>query len=1307
MANYKGEAYCTSTNLTGAVHFKLTTDSGGTFSGTRADRSTWELNAGASVTLYFYRGTTGTLPPALPDGDGGDLVRLRVYHETGTGTLVRELFTGTSPPANGTSYTFYATSNGLIGGSPRAGTLRLRIEAIQSGELLDNYNIDSDTQDQGVLRCNQVTPDTKLVHDGYPSGSTYAIGPASTESVGITFTHDPPFGTGAHQDMRIDVLDAGAVQFAGTQQDLVGTSSTLSVPVNTANFDDTSKAYGLRVTPIGAALLQPTSEGSMLWCRFGSGTGTTQNGNSVERASGVFNVDPRVTVPSPTLSKSLHNRGDSTTIDYNVRNARNENLTRSLNYVLKDSGGTTRKSGSDSGANYDIDYTIGSADAAAFDFVGSQWTFETSNSEFTTVTSNAYRVSRKVMIGSGVGSNNLSINTNFEVYNRGETVTYDFYVSAADGTAYTRTVTAEVHNTAHGVENQRSESNGDGHFQDSYVVASGDTATGDQTGSLKHIEIDPNGTGGNSADASAAEWGVSTLRVIHSTATLPSGNPANADNTVSIVTTTSDDGGGGDRSLLNVLETAQIDYYLYGVRGQAWPFSFNSRIIAADGSTDFTDVRTPSGAGLVSYTRTMANGVESAFDLVGDAKHIRADSSDSNDTVNSADAAAVSSKILIGSAAGLDDGDLVIEVGSVGSGDDATMSGVYPTAIFNRDSGEADVAISTYLSYARLTKYANQTVSSAVHSDVHGVEDSQTPTTDANGLLAYTYTIANTDKATAHVEKSTGGYSTLPTGSPKHLTITDGDNTTIDSDEAWGVTKHLWVDVHDEREEPLNRDTWNPADPSDGSENAEEEPFQYVILGDTLKVWAHVMSVRLDREIETWDGDTGSYPANRAVRLRTIKPSGSVNATMLTDTGIDGWTSGVDEAETGELNGATDPMVVEETYETFSSGTDQITLTGVDAVKGNRYIIFSSNGSAPVDITGITGMGFTWVQVDAQESTNNSGRLEAWISEGAFTGAENIVIDYSGVFQDCAVTLVRVSGGDVSEPVLDFTGDSQNGSSWSLPTLTGDTGTGIVVVGVNGNDKDTVTMSAPLAKESDNPGAGSETALGVGAFTAQADNSTSGSFSAPGSTRWQAIAVSLRAGDSDDPNSGLNFNRPWNQETGSMTPASSNWQVCAEVDFDGNSGRACDLITIASPLITSKARIFAPATVSPAETFKVYVEVLDKAIASGEVFATFQPATPEKPPELGGLVVEEDSPDYVDDSVIAREVDKNGESMKNVIDDTATVNGSLYYLEVTAPAIPGTVINWFAVVALGGDAFTNGQTRVTAPEFNPLGEIFA
>lgn len=107
--------------------------------GVPANRSVWEGNAGTSVTLFLRNETAGAAPP----GNANVRFILRVYYETGTTTLIRELHNSTTPPANGTSYTFHFTNDGNSGGTARCGQLRGYIDAEFDGAVGD-YNRNSD-----------------------------------------------------------------------------------------------------------------------------------------------------------------------------------------------------------------------------------------------------------------------------------------------------------------------------------------------------------------------------------------------------------------------------------------------------------------------------------------------------------------------------------------------------------------------------------------------------------------------------------------------------------------------------------------------------------------------------------------------------------------------------------------------------------------------------------------------------------------------------------------------------------------------------------------------------------------------------------------------------------------------------------------------------------------------------------------------------------------------------------------------------------------------------------------------------------
>lgn len=409
--------------------------------GAPTDRATWEGDAGSSVTLFFRNETAGAVPP----GNADNVFELLVYYETGTGTLVKTLHSGTTPPADGTSYTFHFTSNGDSGGSPRAGTLRLYIRADRDAIVAYDRNSDntggsgtSGTGDQGALRSNLLVSD--LTVSAYPSGSKFAYGVAADEQFTLTATHTQKYADRDNETFDMISLNASDVAVETFTDVELGAATTTA---QAFTVDDTyatgDNNYGFRFTVNNNSLLLTGEK----WTRpIDSGANVTQDGtNSVKRSS-FYVVNPDVTFASVTPGQTKYNRGESATVTYNIQNARSQNLTRSMTALVKDSGGATKKTITDTGATYGdggtSDYTIADNDKATYDLTGDQWTLTGSvtGARFTN-TPNVYTVSRKWQ----VSTSNSSVNNGIHVgkaasptsdtgaiRNRGQDTFFNYYV---------------------------------------------------------------------------------------------------------------------------------------------------------------------------------------------------------------------------------------------------------------------------------------------------------------------------------------------------------------------------------------------------------------------------------------------------------------------------------------------------------------------------------------------------------------------------------------------------------------------------------------------------------------------------------------------------------------------------------------------------------------------------------------------------------------------------------------------------------------------------------------------------------------
>ena len=467
------------------------------------DVNTWEFTAGTTVSFYFRTGTTGITPP-----NAADSVRLELRDSAGT--VLATLHNG-APPADGTSFT-YTLNN--------AGPIELYVQAEYDGTLGD-YNVDSQNTAtvgavsqwaRGLVRSNGRVTD--ITASAYPAGSMFAYGPAGDEFVTLTVQHDPPF-TSTDGDIEIAVLKGTGYQQAPVKQDYTSSSTDQAFVIDNERFDDELATYGAKAEPDGDAFLTPDS-GAVLWTEFkADGPNVEQDLFHRVNRLDFYDVDPRVTLGTPTLGQTLYNLGEATTIDVSVDNSRSESLTRSLSFQIKDSTGTVKASPTDTGPNYDIDYTLGASDDAAFDFTGKQWTFNLNQSDIdTNPSANAYLVSSKLMLGSAAGLNDLAVQTDQELYNWGDEPQIDYYLSYARGDAYaSQTVTTRVLNAADDVQedSQSIATDGTGLDSYSYTTTNSHAASSDAVGLPKYIDA---AHSGNNTDDSANEFYLSSRRLL-------------------------------------------------------------------------------------------------------------------------------------------------------------------------------------------------------------------------------------------------------------------------------------------------------------------------------------------------------------------------------------------------------------------------------------------------------------------------------------------------------------------------------------------------------------------------------------------------------------------------------------------------------------------------------------------------------------------------------------------------------------------------------------------------------------------------
>lgn len=343
-----------------------TTNSAPACATTTADESTWQVDPGGCITLYYFDTTTGGTPPAAPNK-----VTLQVVFDN-TATAVKIFLANAAEPANGSSYSFCATSDGNSGSATRAGTYRIYLRLIKDNGAggVGNYNIDSDgtasvgaltTFDKGALRAKMAVATVGI--NAYPAGSTFAYGTAADETMTVSSTFTTPNGDSNIETMRTGILDQATamVGAVGSTVDVDAGSLSQGGYVADSTFPYASNPWQPYITIQGTAALT-----GLRWSVFatsGHGAGVAVFSDTAAYNSATFNIDPRINFDSDGTGSaddlwnvkldtssgatvSVFNRGETVWSSSYILNARGEQLTRAMTLAREDATPTTCASGS-------------------------------------------------------------------------------------------------------------------------------------------------------------------------------------------------------------------------------------------------------------------------------------------------------------------------------------------------------------------------------------------------------------------------------------------------------------------------------------------------------------------------------------------------------------------------------------------------------------------------------------------------------------------------------------------------------------------------------------------------------------------------------------------------------------------------------------------------------------------------------------------------------------------------------------------------------------------------------------------------
>jgi hypothetical protein len=133
----------------------------------------------------------------------------------------------------------------------------------------------------------------------------------------------------------------------------------------------------------------------------------------IDRTAKYFG-DPSISFANLVIGRNRYNRDEWAYHEFNLRNARAENLTLSVSWSIRSSDNATVASTSASGPLYFHSRVIGAAERATNNLFGDQWNIITSITDANNISANIYRVSRKFRLSTqnnGTIDNKLFIGT--------------------------------------------------------------------------------------------------------------------------------------------------------------------------------------------------------------------------------------------------------------------------------------------------------------------------------------------------------------------------------------------------------------------------------------------------------------------------------------------------------------------------------------------------------------------------------------------------------------------------------------------------------------------------------------------------------------------------------------------------------------------------------------------------------------------------------------------------------------------------------------------------------------------------------
>lgn len=302
-------------------------------------------------------------------------------------------------------------------------------------------------------------------------------------------------------------------------------------------------------------------------------------------------------------------------------------------------------------------------------------------------------------------------------------------------------------------------------------------------------------------------------------------------------------------------------------------------------------------------------------------------------------------------------------------------------------------------------------------------------------------------------------------------------------------------------------------------------------VSDDVELWAVAKNTGGSTNVQHLAGTTNAGTATSTANAKVLDAVYSDIAAAAQTINIGGYSitptlSSIQSVKLGVVGkkqaGQTQTVVPVET-QTGNAGNVGSVATAASIAGGSlqTYLAFISREKGNATVTGVTGLGLGWTQVDSGVQGTNRA-VDVWKANGTAT-AGIVTATFSLTATNCHISVVRFTGVDQTTPVQGHAQAIGNSATPATGAITG-TAKGVVVV-AGAVDNNTPSASAtwtPLSNEVTAAGA-SRDGLGVEYKALVSGGSVTPTMTSSASVQWAAVGVTLAPADAIAPSFTLSY----------------------------------------------------------------------------------------------------------------------------------------------------------------------------------------